>query len=419
MACRRRPPPARAGPAPRAGPGSRACSAPAPAVVPAPTSEKVTFAADASSTSTRRCSKPEGRAKLDDLVSKMSGLNLEVIIAVGHTDSVGADAYNQKLSIRRSEAVKSYLVSKGVEKNRVYTEGKGEKQPVADNKTAEGRAKNRRVEIEVVGTRAEVSASTSLARFADSKTALRGFFVWVGSDRVSRRSMPTRASSPSSASSPIAGGTPRAISGRCTDQSRCASTGSTGSPAAGQARARRRLRRRHPRRLDGATRRRRARHRSRRQAAQGGAAPCDRGGDARASSTARSRSRRSPTRCPNASTSSPAWRCSSTSLTRRSIVAACGRLATPGGWAFFSTINRNAKAFAFAIVGAEHVLKLLPRGTHEYAKFLRPSELAAWCRAASLEPVSTRGLEYNPLSRRYRLSADTSVNYLVACRKPA
>lgn len=102
-----------------------------------------------------------------------------------------------------------------------------------------------------------------------------------------------------------------------------------------------------------------------------------------------------------------------------SIVAACGRLLRPGGWAFFSTINRNAKAFVFAIVGAEHVLKLLPRGTHEYAKFLRPSELAGWCRAASLEPVATRGLEYNPLSRRYRLSADTSVNYLIACRKPA
>ena len=97
--------------------------------------------------------KPEGKAKLDDLVSKMSGINLEVIIAVGHTDSVGTDAYNQKLSVRRAEAVKSYLVSKGIEKNRVYTEGKGEKQPVADNKTAEGRAKNRRVEIEVVGTR--------------------------------------------------------------------------------------------------------------------------------------------------------------------------------------------------------------------------------------------------------------------------
>ena len=97
--------------------------------------------------------KPEGKAKLDDLTSKVKGINLEVIIAVGHTDSVGSDAYNQKLSVRRSEAIKAYLVSKGIEKNRVYTEGKGEKQPVADNKTTEGRAKNRRVEIEVVGTR--------------------------------------------------------------------------------------------------------------------------------------------------------------------------------------------------------------------------------------------------------------------------
>jgi OOP family OmpA-OmpF porin len=97
--------------------------------------------------------KPEGRAKLDDLVSKMQGLNLEVIIAVGHTDSIGTDAYNQKLSIRRAESVKAYLQSKGIDANRVYTEGKGEKQPVADNKSSAGRAKNRRVEIEVVGTR--------------------------------------------------------------------------------------------------------------------------------------------------------------------------------------------------------------------------------------------------------------------------
>jgi len=126
---------------------------PPPAVVPAATSEKVTFAADAFFDFDKSVLKPEGKAKLDDLVSKMGGINLEVIIAVGHTDSVGSDTYNQKLSVRRSEAVKAYLVSKGVEKNRVYTEGKGEKQPVADNKTAEGRAKNRRVEIEVVGTR--------------------------------------------------------------------------------------------------------------------------------------------------------------------------------------------------------------------------------------------------------------------------
>jgi 2-polyprenyl-6-hydroxyphenyl methylase/3-demethylubiquinone-9 3-methyltransferase len=102
-----------------------------------------------------------------------------------------------------------------------------------------------------------------------------------------------------------------------------------------------------------------------------------------------------------------------------SIVSACAKLLRPGGWAFFSTIHRSPKAFAFAIVGAEHVLKLLPKGTHEYAKFLKPSELASWCRAASLELLATRGLEYNPLTRRYRLGADTSVNYLVACRKAA
>ena len=126
-----------------------------PVVAPAPVSEKVTFAADAFFDFNKSLLKSEAKAKLDDLVGKTKGLNLEVIIAVGHTDSVGSDAYNQKLSVARSEAVKAYLVGKGVEKNRVYTEGKGEKQPVADNKTAEGRAKNRRVEIEVVGTRSK------------------------------------------------------------------------------------------------------------------------------------------------------------------------------------------------------------------------------------------------------------------------
>ncbi len=126
----------------------------AKAAAPAVAAQKVTYAADAFFDFDKSVLKAEGKAKLDDLVSKVKGINLEVIIAVGHTDSVGSDAYNQKLSVRRSEAVKAYLVSKGIEKNRVYTEGKGEKQPVADNKTAEGRAKNRRVEIEVVGTRA-------------------------------------------------------------------------------------------------------------------------------------------------------------------------------------------------------------------------------------------------------------------------
>ena len=142
----------KAAPAPAAAPPA---AAPAPAPAPAPVAaQKVTYAADAFFDFDKSVLKPEGRAKLDDLVSKIKGINLEVIIAVGHTDSVGSAAYNQKLSVRRAESVKAYLVSKGIERNRIYTEGKGKTQPIASNKTAEGRAKNRRVEIEVVGTRA-------------------------------------------------------------------------------------------------------------------------------------------------------------------------------------------------------------------------------------------------------------------------
>jgi 2-polyprenyl-6-hydroxyphenyl methylase/3-demethylubiquinone-9 3-methyltransferase len=101
-----------------------------------------------------------------------------------------------------------------------------------------------------------------------------------------------------------------------------------------------------------------------------------------------------------------------------SVVRACATLAKAGGWVFFSTINRNPKAFVYALIGAEHLLKLLPAGTHEYAKFIRPSELARWCRDAGLIAQQARGMGYNPLTRRYALNHDASVNYLVACRKP-
>ncbi len=101
-----------------------------------------------------------------------------------------------------------------------------------------------------------------------------------------------------------------------------------------------------------------------------------------------------------------------------SVVRACAKLAKPGGWVFFSTINRNARSFMLAVVAAEYLLNMLPRGTHEYAKMIRPSELAGYGRHAGLDLVSTRGLEHNPISGRYWLSADTRVNYMVAFRKP-
>jgi OOP family OmpA-OmpF porin len=142
-----KPAPVAPAPAPAAKP------APAPAAKPKPVAEKITFAADVLFDFDKATIKPEGKSKLDDLAAKMKDINLEVVIAIGHTDSVGSDAYNQKLSVRRAESVKAYMVSKGVEPNRIYTEGKGEKQPVASNKTKDGQAKNRRVEIEVIGTR--------------------------------------------------------------------------------------------------------------------------------------------------------------------------------------------------------------------------------------------------------------------------
>lgn len=123
----------------------------APAAAAAPSAEKVTFEADAFFDFDKSVLKPAGKAKLSDLVSKLQGTDIEVVVATGHTDSIGTDAYNIKLSLRRANAVKAFLVSKGVPADRIFVEGKGESQPVASNKTREGRAKNRRVEVEVVG----------------------------------------------------------------------------------------------------------------------------------------------------------------------------------------------------------------------------------------------------------------------------
>lgn len=120
---------------------------------PTAVSKKVTLNADALFDFDKSNIKPEAKASLDSLLGQIKTLTLEVIIAIGHTDAIGTEAYNQKLSVRRANSVKAYLVSQGIDANRIYVEGKGKTQPVADNKTTEGRAKNRRVEIEVVGTR--------------------------------------------------------------------------------------------------------------------------------------------------------------------------------------------------------------------------------------------------------------------------
>ena len=142
------PPPAAVAPAPVA-------PVPVPVAPPVPVNEKVTFESGANFDFDKSVVKPADQAKLADMVDKSKAIALEVMVVTGHTDSVGTDAYNQKLSISRADAVKNFLVGKGVEKNRIYTEGKGETSPAADNKTSEGRAKNRRVSVEVFGTRAK------------------------------------------------------------------------------------------------------------------------------------------------------------------------------------------------------------------------------------------------------------------------
>jgi OOP family OmpA-OmpF porin len=136
-----------------AAPGCDGAIAKAAAAKPAAAAAKVTYTADALFDFDKAVLKPAAKTSLDNLSGQIKSLALEVVIATGHTDSVGTDAYNQKLSVRRADAVKKYLVSKGIADSRIQIEGKGESQPVADNKTDDGRAKNRRVQIEVIGTR--------------------------------------------------------------------------------------------------------------------------------------------------------------------------------------------------------------------------------------------------------------------------
>jgi OOP family OmpA-OmpF porin len=147
------PAPSTTAPAQVSAPASDKNITPAAAAAPAPTAEKVTYSADAFFDFDKALLKPEGKATLQTLVAKLKDTDIEVIVATGHTDSTGPEAYNVKLSMRRAKAVKAFLVSKGIPEARVFVEGKGEAQPTADNRTKDGRAKNRRVDIEVVGTK--------------------------------------------------------------------------------------------------------------------------------------------------------------------------------------------------------------------------------------------------------------------------
>ena len=324
------------------------------AAVPAPTSEKVTLLADAFFDFDKAVLKPEGRAS-----ARRSGAQDERPQPGshhrrhGHTDAVGSDAYNQSLSVRRSEAVKGYLVSKGVEKNRVYTEGsRGEKQPVADNKTAEGRAKNRRVEIRSGPVRAVVRRSRGITtlRFSEAGPLtgiFRSSYRGPHSDpepyrTIGPRSTPTRRSRPSFPSSPTAGGTRTASSGRCTRSTRCASkldrsargvAGKACSTSVAAAAS-------WPKRWRAAAPP--SRHRPRSEAAQGRRTARDR--SAKASNTAVSvealadETRGSIRRRHLHGIA----RARSRSGVGRSGLRPTG--AGPSGWVFFSTINRNAKA---------------------------------------------------------------------------
>ena len=384
----------------------------------------MTFAADAFFDFDKAVLKPEGKAKLDDLVGKIEGINLEVIIAVGHTDSVGTDAYNQKLSVRRAEAVKAYLVSKGVEKNRVYTEGKGEKQPVADNKTAEGRAKNRRVEIEVVGTRA--NTLTSALRWHCKKPRFGGAFCLCRFDGAfiaaaiachdRMTSTPTRRNSPSSASSPTAGGIRKAIPAAARDQ-----------PAAPG------LDRSASRRCDG------------KRVLDVGC-----GGGILAEAMARTRRRGAGHRPGDQAAarwrSCTRWRPARRNVEYREVAAEALAAEQPGAFDVVTCMEMlehvpdpASVVRACAAAGQAGRLGVLLHDQPQsqglpvrhrrrraraeaaapgHARVRRSSSARASWRAGAAPPgsscVDTRGMEYNPLTRRYWLSGDTSVNYLFA-----
>ena len=289
---------------------------------------------------------------------KVKAINLEVVIAIGHADSIGSDAYNQRLSVRRAEAVKAYLVSQGRRAEPHLHRGQGRE---AAGREQQDRRRPRQEPPR--GDRSHRHAQVTDRSRADKKAPLRRGFLfarmrpWCNADPAELEKFSQLAHrwwDPQGEFRPLHEINPLRldwIDGH--------------APLAGKRGARRRLRRRHPRRGDGAPRRARSpastcpRRRSRSPSCTCTRAGCEVDYEASAP-------KHSPSATPARSTSSPAWSCSSTCRSRPSMVAACARLVRPGGQVFFSTINRNPKSYLFAVLGAEYVLKLLPKGTHDY-----------------------------------------------------
>ena len=321
--------------------------------------------------------------------------------------------------MRRAEAVKDYLTSKGVEKNRVYTEGKGEKQPVADNKTKEGKAKNRRVEIEVVGTRTK---EVILGSLPVNKPRPAGFSFLDGPSRMRAMTTTTTTTnadprnSPSSASWPTAGGIRERVPPAAPDQPAAPGLDRRLVPLAGKqvldvgcgggilsdSMARRGA---NVLGIDLAS-----------KSAQGGAAARDGGGHG-VGRLPRGGGRGAGGRAPAPSTSSPAWRCSSTCPIRRRWCVPARPWSNPAAGCSSRPSTATPRPSCSPSSAPSTCCNCCPKGTHEYARFIRPSELVGWCRDAGLDATATRGLDLQPDHAPLRLSADTSVNYLMACRK--
>ena len=356
----------------------------------------MTLAADVLFDFDKSVLKTEGKAKLDDLATKVNAINLEVVIAIGHTDSIGSDAYNQKLSVRRAESVKAYLVTKGVEPNRDL-HGRQGREAARGEQQDQGWPRRR-----TAAWRSKSSARASNRAPVRRKAPLRRGFLFMaathpnadpaelakfgelahrwwdpqGEFRPLHELNPLRLAWIDGLA-PLAG--KRVLDVGCGGGILAEAMARLGASVTGIDLSEKPLKVAELHLLE--------------------------------SGVAVEYLRKSPPKTlqrdrPGAFDVVTCMELLEHVPDPASTVAACARLAKPGGRVFFSTINRNPKAYLFAVIGAEYLLRMLPRGTHDYARFIKPSELARWCRDAGLEPLELKGMTYNPITDQYRLGED-------------